>query len=138
MKKLSRHKHRIIALQILYSLDIKGQLVEQKVKEEFLKLQGNPDAEDLDCIDKYYQEITVGVVISQEKLDENIQRFAVDWELERISAITRNILRIALWEIENEVPTGVVINEAVDLAKEFAGKKESSFVNGILGKSVIS
>lgn len=134
--KMTRHQHRIIALQLLYSLDVKKQLTENRVTEEILRLRSNEDAAGMDDEDYYYQEIILGVINFLEELDQDINEAAIDWELERISPVARNILRIALWEIKDELPPGVAIDEAVELAREFDSQQTSAFVNGILGKIV--
>jgi N utilization substance protein B len=75
------------------------------------------------------------VVEHQEEIDGNIQRFAPTWPVEQLSAIDRNILRLAISEIlfDNRVIIKVAINEAVELAKKFGSENSSKFVNGVLG-----
>ena len=71
-------------------------------------------------------------------IDEVIRRHAPAWPLDQVSAVDRNILRIALYELRPGSPTPpkVAINEAVELAKEFGGEGSSRFVNGVLGAAV--
>ena len=71
----------------------------------------------------------------QEELDDKITTYAVGWTLDRMSKVSLAILRLAITEILyfEDVPVGVTINEAVELAKKYAGKEDSSFINGILG-----
>ena len=75
------------------------------------------------------------VVEHQEEIDGNIHRFAPTWPVEQLSAIDRNILRLAISEIlfDNRVIIKVAINEAVELAKKFGSESSSKFVNGVLG-----
>ncbi len=134
MQKLSRHKQRIIALQILYSLDIKNRLNDQSVFLELKALKNNTEAEEIEVKDSYYEKIIKGVITLREGLDQIIRDTAIDWELNRISPLARNILRIALWEMKNGIPEGVAIDEAVELAKEFDSRETASFINGVLGK----
>lgn len=134
MQKLSRHKQRIIALQILYSLDIKNRLNDQSVFLELKALKNNTEAEKIEVKDSYYEKIIKGVITLREGLDQIIRDTAIDWELNRISPLARNILRIALWEMKNGIPEGVAIDEAVELAKEFDSRETASFINGVLGK----
>ncbi len=70
-----------------------------------------------------------------EEIDAKIQEFAVGWTLSRITKVSLSILRIAVCEIlyMDDIPVGVSINEAVELAKQYAGKEDSSFINGVLG-----
>lgn len=70
-----------------------------------------------------------------EESDALIREYAVGWSLERISLTARAVMRLALFELlHSDVPPKVVINEAVELSKEFATEDEASFVNGILNK----
>ena len=136
MKKISRHNHRIIALQVLYSLDIKEVFNEENAKIEIENIKRNEDSINLDDSQTYFYELIQGVINSQRILDEKISELAINWDIKRISSVDRNILRIALYEVNNNIPPGVAINEAVELAKEFGNEKSPSFINGILGKSV--
>lgn len=70
------------------------------------------------------------------QIDEKLDELSVGWKKERLGKVELAIIRLALFEIlfDEEVPTGVAINEAVELAKKFGGDESPSFVNGILGK----
>ncbi len=128
---ITRHKHRIWAMQILYGLDvqrsfnIEDALREIEIKKKDIKLK--------DKEDKYYfEEIVEGVINNLEEIDKTIEKNAIGWHLYRMPVVDRNILRIALYEFLEELPIGVVINEAVELAKEFGSEKSSGFINGVL------
>lgn len=131
MKKVTRHQERIWAVQILYSLDIKDVFSKKQCKIEIENLLDNNDLKDDDY---YFKELVYGVLDNIENIDQKISKQAVDWELSRMAYVDRNILRIAIFEMESDIPVGVAINEAVELAKEFADEKSSSFINGILGE----
>jgi transcription antitermination protein NusB len=74
-----------------------------------------------------------GAAHDAKDLDEIISKHAANWRLERISAIDRAILRLAMHEMRvTDTPAKVVINEAVDLAKKFSSEDAGGFVNGIL------
>lgn len=74
-----------------------------------------------------------GAAHDVKELDEIIAKYAVNWRLERISAIDRAILRMAMHEMRaTDTPAKIVINEAVDLAKKFSSDEAGGFVNGIL------
>jgi N utilization substance protein B len=77
-----------------------------------------------------------GVVQHREELDALIRKHAHNWELHRIAAVDRNILRLALYEMlhREDIPPIVSINEAVDIAKKFSTQDSGKFVNGILDK----
>ena len=73
-----------------------------------------------------------------EEIDEKINQFAVGWTVGRITKVSLSILRIAICEIlyMDDIPESVSINEAVELAKQYAGKEDSTFINGVLGSLV--
>jgi N utilization substance protein B len=77
-----------------------------------------------------------GVVERRQALDDVIRKYAVNWELHRIAAVDRNILRLAIYEMlhRDDIPPIVSINEAVDIAKKFSTQDSGKFVNGILDK----
>ena len=76
----------------------------------------------------------------EEELNDQIRKFAIGWDISRISRLTRCILQLAIFEIlyVEDVPTGVAVSEAVRLAKKYDGDDTGSFVNGILGSFVRS
>ena len=77
-----------------------------------------------------------GVIEHRAELDERIQQYAKNWELHRMAAVDRNILRLAIYEMlyRDDIPPVVSINEAVDVAKKFSTQDSGKFVNGILDK----
>lgn len=83
----------------------------------------------------YMKQVITGVVDRAEELDALISRYAIGWELGRISRVTRTILQLALYECQEveDVPAGVAASEAVRLAKLYDGEEAGAFVNGILG-----
>src|SRR6056297_25386 len=128
---ITRHKHRIWAMQILYGLDVQRSFnIEDALREIEIKKK---DIELKDKEDKYYfEEIVEGVINNLEEIDKTIEKNAIGWHLYRMPVVDRNILRIALYEFFEDMPIGVLINEAVELAKEFGSEKSSSFINGVL------
>ncbi len=75
-----------------------------------------------------------GVVANVDAIDSRLSRFLKGWTLERLSRVDLAILRLATWElILGQTPTGVVINEAVELANQYSTDKAGAFVNGVLG-----
>jgi len=76
-----------------------------------------------------------GVCAAVTEIDGNISKYAVGWKVSRMSRVTRSILRLAVYElIYTDTPPKAVINEAVELSKEYDEEKASSFINGILNK----
>lgn len=131
MQKVSRHKQRVWVLQILYGLDIRKKLDLENYKKSYNNFiaEKGITAEDL-----YAEELLEGIIMELELLDAQINEYAINWDIERMPAIDRNILRIAAYEIQHEIPVKVAINEAVKIAKKYAADSSSSFINGILSK----
>ena len=87
---------------------------------------------------KYIQDKYHAIVEKLEEIDQEIERVSDGWQISRMGKVELTIIRLALYEIryDEEVPTGVAINEAVELAKKFGGEDAPSFINGILAKMV--
>ena len=84
----------------------------------------------------YARDIVTGVHDHLDEIDETIRTLAVDWPIERMPQVDRAILRMAVWEIRfnPEVPAGVAIAEAVELATTLSTDRSASFVNGVLAR----
>jgi N utilization substance protein B len=85
----------------------------------------------------YTATLVSGVVDHGEEIDELIERHSVDWTLDRMPAVDRAVLRLAVYELRwapDDTPAAVVIDEAVELAKELSTHDSPSFVNGVLGR----
>jgi N utilization substance protein B len=126
---------RVLAFKVLYEVDIArhaaADVFERRVAEEEVA------AEDVDAP----RGLVRGVLQNRQELDGVIQTHAPSWPIEQLSAVERNILRLAIYELRHQreqVPIGVAINEAVELAKMFGGDAASRFVNGVLGQVVRS
>jgi N utilization substance protein B len=121
-------KTRARALQLLYAWDMGSEPAIEKVACCLMAL--DPGAS------KRFEAAEVlasGVIDHVEQLDEEIKTSADNWRFERIGVVERNILRLALHEIQcRSAPVLVVIDEAVRLAHWFAGPKAPSFINGVL------
>lgn len=83
----------------------------------------------------YIDTVVSGVANRSDELDEYIRQYSIDWDVSRISKLTRAIMQLAIFEIlfVEDVPTGVAISEAVRIAKMYDGDDTGAFVNGILG-----
>jgi len=84
----------------------------------------------------YARQIVDGVVEYHEEIDDMLETYSNDWAIDRMPVLDRAILRVALWEILHnpDVPDGVAINEAVELAKEYSTDDSGAFINGLLSK----
>ncbi|MFJ6679376.1 transcription antitermination factor NusB [Microbacterium sp. NPDC091382] len=129
----ARSKARKRALDILYQADIRGDELGVTLAAE-AKRAANEPAREASWL--YAREIVDGVIDAQSEIDEQIVTHARDWKLERMPAVDRAILRIGVWEIlhNDQVPTAVAIDEAVELAKEFSTDDSGSFVHGVLAR----
>jgi N utilization substance protein B len=115
-----RRAARRAALFVLYQWDVTGQPLASLYEGE---------------LDLYTQELTEGVAGEAQELDAAIGEASAAWPPDRLGALERNILRIALYELErDDVPLEVAIDEAVRLARRYASEDAAKLVNGILGK----
>ena len=91
--------------------------------------------EELSTIRAFTEERVIGVWTSRQDLDSQIEPFLENWSLYRLGTIERSVLRLGAWELQNsDIPTAIVINESVDLAKFFSSTKAGRFVNGVLDR----
>jgi N utilization substance protein B len=99
---------------------------------------GRPLSDLLGDARPFTRELALGVEAHRDELDAVIARHAKGWDLDRIAPLERNVMRVALYEIEHDddVPVEVAIDEAVGIAKEYCGTDAPGFVNGILGAAV--
>ena len=119
---MSRKSARRDALFVLYQWDVTGTPLASLHEGE---------------LDPYAQELVDGVSAEAAELDARINDASSDWSADRLGALERNILRIALWELERgDVPLEAAIDEAVSLAKRYSSEDAGRLVNGILGRVV--
>lgn len=129
----ARTKARKRALDMLFQADVRNLPVSEIVLAESRRASSEPDRMESWL---YAREIVDGVVDHAEEIDELITSYAQGWTLERMPNVDRAVLRISAWEIlhNEEVPTPVAIDEAVELAKEYSTEDSARFVNGVLGR----
>jgi N utilization substance protein B len=131
----NRHLGRIIALQTLYEEEFRNDAGDTSFDlHEVLSRNIARYKDMVDDVD-FIQRLVNGVSKEAKALDAKLQPVAPEWPIDQIARMDRMVLRIGLYELENEddVPPKVVINEAVELAKAFGGENSSKFVNGVLG-----
>lgn len=125
----SRTRARIVALQVLFELDMTDHLLGDVLDERSLDQK-------LDESQFEFARLLIsGVRENTLTLDELISEHAPEWPLDQVAIVDRNILRMALWEVAfyQKTPLKVGINEAVELAKMFGTDSTPRFVNGVLG-----
>ncbi len=131
----NRHLGRIIALQTLYEQELRQEAGDVSF-DIAVMLERNVVRykEMLDDVE-FIRQLVAGVTKQAAKLDAALQPVAPEWPIDQIARMDRLVLRIGLYELQNEadVPPKVVINEAVELAKAFGGDNSSKFINGVLG-----
>jgi transcription antitermination factor NusB len=124
-RRLSREN----CLQSLYSVDVAG-LEPAGVLASFQLLDGGADPQTFD----FYKTLFNATVANKEKVDAIISGISLNWEIERMPAVDRSILRMAVCEMMllGDTPPAVVIDEAIELAKKFSTDKSGRFINGVL------
>jgi N utilization substance protein B len=127
----SRRKSRERALQMLFIWDMNRNSAEQ-ASAAYYDLIGQ-DALPTPTRDDFADSLFHGVVDAAEQFDDRIARHAAHWKLERMAAVDRNILRMAVCElVKMDTPAPVVIDEAIELARRFSNEESAQFVNGVL------
>ena len=127
-----RREGREVALQLLFHWDLNVQQ-SLSVAELDLFWEFRPAAPG---VRTFAINLLVGVTACQAAIDEKITKYTANYELRRISAVDRNILRMAIYEMlfADDVPPIVAINEAIDIAKKFGTEESGKFVNGVLDR----
>jgi N utilization substance protein B len=99
------------------------------------EVRGREEEGSLDDAKPFTRELVAGVEEHRAELDDEIARLSRGWELDRIAALEKSIMRVGLYELHqrDDVPAEVAIDEAVGLAKRYCGTEAPGFVNGILG-----
>jgi transcription antitermination protein NusB len=127
-----RREGREVALQLLFHWDLN---VQQSLDGAELELfwEFRPS---IQGVRTFATNLLNGVIARQATIDEKITKYTANYELRRISAVDRNILRMAIYEMlyAEDVPPIVAINEAIDIAKKFGTEESGKFVNGVLDR----
>ncbi len=140
---MTRANARELAVHLIYGREFTGEEPEQVIQIRLEKGYYTKLAPENAVYEErpsrvqraYIESVVAGVASREDDLNQQIQKFSIGWNIGRISALTRAILQLAIYEIlyVEDVPTGVAISEAVRLAKMYDGDETGSFVNGILG-----
>ena len=124
---MDRPAARAAALKLVFEWEMGGNGGEDTV---FGLLEIPKDDAEIDYVD----EVVEGVKARQAEIDEWIAQFAHGWSLERMNRVDLAILRVAVFEIlAGQVPEPVVVNEAVELSKQYSTERSPAFINGVLG-----
>ncbi len=128
----ARHRSRQRALQVLYQWDVTKQPVKNAIDAFYdtLYSEENPDRPGRD---EFMEELATGTCAIAEDLDRRIEQSSQNWRLERMPMVDRNILRLAVFEMtKSSTPPAIVIDEALELARQFSGEESVGFINGVL------
>ncbi len=143
----ARHRSRQRALQVLYQWDMTKRPVNEaihafydtlradKTAEEKVEEEPEPDSdsESKDGRDEFMEELARGASELAPDIDRRIAEKSAHWKIERMPVVDRNILRLGIYEMSRrETPAAVVIDEALELARQFSGEESVAFINGVL------
>ena len=130
----ARHRSRQRALQVLYQWDLTKQPVDHAISSFYDTLySGEEAAAERPERDAFMEELARGASEDADQIDRRIAGKAEHWRLDRMPAVDRNILRLAVFEMSQQsTPPAVIIDEALELARQFSGDESVSFINGVL------
>lgn len=139
-----RRSARVLALDVLYQAEIREQLPAEALllmrREDWsVTLSEIPEPGDEAPSEEavsYATRLVEGFQEHAAAIDGHIDRYADHWAIERMPIVDKNLLRLAVYELlwEPDIPTAVVINEAIELAKSLSTEESGRFINGILGR----
>jgi N utilization substance protein B len=126
----ARSAAREAALQMLYAAEIGQHSAETLLKDFWREFPGDAEGR------SYADSAVRGVLEQRDQLDARVVSASVNWRLERMSPIARNVLRLGTWELLShpEIPRAVIIDESVEVAKRYGGAESGAFVNGVLDR----
>jgi N utilization substance protein B len=128
----ARSKARKQTLDLLYEADIRGASAADLLLTRDIVEEG-PDARP---IREFTRALIAGITANKRKIDELITTYAQGWDMDRLPAVDRNILRLGIYEIvwTPELAEGIAIDEALNLAKELSTEESAGYIHGVLGK----
>lgn len=130
----ARSKARKRAVDALYAAELRDGIATELLEETKQQVE---DRQNQDEIFSFANELVIGVLSNQLEIDETISAMAQNWSLDRMPAVDRAILRLAVYEINfADLEPGIAISEAVSLANELSTDESGSFVNGVLSAVV--
>ncbi len=131
-----RREGREAAVQFLYQLDLNGEKTPGDAAAFWALRSGPGKAEVTAKTRTFTEQLVTGVMAHRDDIDERIKKYTANYELNRLAAVDRNILRVAIFEMLHapDVAPVIIINEAIEIAKKFGAEKSGGFVNGILDR----
>jgi N utilization substance protein B len=140
----ARHRSRQRALQVLYQWDVTKRPVEEAIRAFYDTLDADKIADEpmeerddeeapASGRDPFMEELARGASEMAPDIDHRIAAKSAHWKLERMPIVDRNILRLGIYEMSRQdTPAAVVIDEALELARQFSGEESVAFINGVL------
>jgi transcription antitermination protein NusB len=146
----ARHRSRQRALQVLYQWDMTKRPVDEAIRAFYDTLDADkmaeasmegaepmeePDDDEPPTLgrDEFMEELARGASEMAPAIDHRIAEKSAHWKLERMPIVDRNILRLGIYEMSRQdTPAAVVIDEALELARQFSGEESVAFINGVL------
>jgi N utilization substance protein B len=129
----ARNKARKRAFQIIFEADQRDS-TPAAVMQDWIRHAGTDERQP--PVSEYTKQLIEGYAENAERIDELISTYSVGWTLDRMPVVDRCILRLAAYELiwSEDVPEAVVIDEALDIAREFSTDESPPFINGLLGR----
>lgn len=140
----ARRTARERALQALYGLEMSKVPPADALEQAWTSASQDPDArKDADsdpAARKFALELVEGVAANLSEIDKLLEQHSHNWRLDRMSRIDRNILRLAVYELQHrpDIPRKVTLNEAIELGKNFGTEESSAFINGLLDRIAVA
>jgi len=129
----ARHRSRQRALQVLFSCDLRRQPVDDAISAFYKTLDSEEEDPSPGQPDEFMETLVRGATGQAAAIDERIAAKSEHWRLDRMPAVDRNILRLAVYEMTDVgTPPPVVIDEALELARKFSTDESVAFINGVL------
>ncbi|OPA81344.1 N utilization substance protein B [Paenibacillus selenitireducens] len=139
---MKRRLAREITVQSLYQMEMNGVEAEEAVAMVLTEVKEDNETEieirNFTEMNTYVLSLVQGTWANKERIDQLLSEYLKGWQVERLSRVDRQILRLACFEMvfSDDVPPKVVVNEAIDVAKHFGTDESGKFVNGVLGKMI--
>jgi len=137
---MKRRLAREVAVASLYQMEMNevqaSEAVDMIIAELHDENEIGAKPSDIGKTDEFVRALVDGVVAHKQAIDDMLQQYLTGWQVDRLSRVDRQILRLACYEIvfQNDVPPKAAVNEAIELAKHFGTDESGKFVNGVLGK----
>jgi transcription antitermination factor NusB len=130
-----RTRAREIALQLLYQFDLRGERYEEELGEGLPAIVAAEAHGDEEVVG-FALRLVQGTLEQRDALDQRLRAVTRNWDLKRMAAVDRNVLRMAIYELGfcPDIPPKVTINEAIELGKRFSTANSGGFINGILDR----